>query len=83
MTIELGMSIFGEITNLEKTLSLMLIEQARYQKKWIESFEKANGRKSKSEEPKEALEGLFFCIIFSCFRFIISSSRSLRLLNSF
>ncbi|BAQ24646.1 ATP synthase subunit delta [Streptococcus troglodytae] len=62
MTIELGMSIFGEITNLEKTLSLMLIEQARYQKKWIESFEKANGRKSKSEEPKEALEGLFFFV---------------------
>ncbi|EMC49477.1 hypothetical protein AB6P12_01200 [Streptococcus mutans] len=83
MTIESGISTFGETTDLEKTLSLMLIEQTTYQKKWIESFEKVNGRKSKSEEPKEALEGLFFCIIFSCFHFIISSSRSLRLSNSF
>ena len=33
MTIELGMSTFGETTDLEKTLSLMLIEQTTYQKK--------------------------------------------------
>ena len=44
MTIELEMSTFGETTDLEKTLSLMLIEQTTYQKKWIESFEKVNGR---------------------------------------
>lgn len=62
MTIESGMSTFGETTDLEKTLSLMLIEQTTYQKKWIESFEKVNDRKLKLEELKATLESMFFLV---------------------
>ncbi|HHF7060525.1 TPA: hypothetical protein ACPQXF_001184 [Streptococcus mutans] len=62
MTIELGILTFGETTDLEKTLSLMLIEQTTYQKKWIESFEKVNGRKLKLEELKATLESMFFLV---------------------
>ncbi|EMC00878.1 ATP synthase delta subunit [Streptococcus mutans N34] len=40
----------------------MLIEQTTYQKKWIESFEKVNGRKLKLEELKATLESMFFLV---------------------